>query len=496
MRYAIIAAGKGTRLSGESVSVPKPLVTVHGETLVDRLVRIFSDNDAEEIVVITRQELPVRQVEGIPVRQVVRATPSSMHSFYEISRFLSGAPFIMTTVDTVFREEEFRAFVNDFRRALDCGMDGLMGVTEFVDDEKPLYVKADGTVLDFMDRDDNHECRYVSGGIYALVPETLGTLRCCIAEGQSRMRNFQRVLIRDGCRLGVHCFSKIIDIDHAADIDKAERLLKGRLLGICRARRFSPRSVERDGMILREVMAELHARGYETATVSEESLAGGKGLPEAELYISMARSGEILSRLRGRNVLNAPEGTAVCNDRREVARRAAELDIRVPEMMESPSEDDIRKGLWVKRALGTTTVSGDTVYCASLEDYSAAVAGLHSRGISDIVVERHETGDLLKFYGVGGTAFFRCFYPAETGHAKFGLEAVNGECSHFQFDVSAFERQMRRMAEHIGIRVFGGDAIIRADGTYVLIDFNDWPSFAPCRQEAGKAISQIVDRWI
>ena len=40
------------------------------------------------------------------------------------------------------------------------------------------------------------------------------------------MRNFQRALVRDGLRLQAFPFSKVLDIDHASDIAKAERFLK------------------------------------------------------------------------------------------------------------------------------------------------------------------------------------------------------------------------------------------------------------------------------
>ena len=52
MKYAIIAAGEGSRLSQEGVNEPKPLVKVNGEHLIDRLIRVFMSLDAEEIVVI------------------------------------------------------------------------------------------------------------------------------------------------------------------------------------------------------------------------------------------------------------------------------------------------------------------------------------------------------------------------------------------------------------------------------------------------------------
>jgi hypothetical protein len=44
------------------------------------------------------------------------------------------------------------------------------------------------------------------------------------------------------------------------------------------------------------------------------------------------------------------------------------------------------------------------------------------------------------------------------------------------------------LATSIGVIVYGGDAIVRSDGSFVIIDFNDWPTFSPCREEAAKAI--------
>lgn len=41
MKFAIIAAGEGSRLAREGVDLPKPLVTVGGEPMIERLARIF-----------------------------------------------------------------------------------------------------------------------------------------------------------------------------------------------------------------------------------------------------------------------------------------------------------------------------------------------------------------------------------------------------------------------------------------------------------------------
>lgn len=242
MKYAIIAAGEGSRLASEGLTVPKPLVKVKGECLIDRLIRIFASNGADEIVVICNeqavavqkhlQELELEGLNGklIPIRHIVKTTPSSMHSFYELSALLGNEPFILTTVDTIFNEKEFVNYVASFENELRDGRaEGLMGVTDYIDDEKPLYVKtaddADLPVISaFLDSDDTHECRFISAGIYGLNHAALDTLRRCMAEGQSRMRNFQRALITDGRKLLAYPFSKVFDIDHVSDIAKAEGL--------------------------------------------------------------------------------------------------------------------------------------------------------------------------------------------------------------------------------------------------------------------------------
>jgi len=232
MKFAIIAAGEGSRLAQEGVQVPKPLVRLGGETLIERLVRIFNAQGAEEIVIIvntlrpqTERYLRQRIAEGWGrnVRLVVKSTPSSMHSFFELSPYLADGPFCLTTVDTVFREAEFARYIRDFTES---DADGLMAVTDFVDDEKPLWVATDGSghaITGFHDRCEAD--RYISGGIYCLRPVALHTLHRCMVEGRSRMRNFQRALVEDGLRLQAWPFSKILDVDHAGDITKAEAFL-------------------------------------------------------------------------------------------------------------------------------------------------------------------------------------------------------------------------------------------------------------------------------
>lgn len=234
MKFAIIAAGEGSRLQQEGVSLPKPLVNIHGEAMIDRLLRIFRENGAQEIVIIvntlnpmTEQHILRLKAEGRAddVRMVVKSTPSSMHSFAELAPYLRDDIFCLTTVDTIFKEEDFRSYISYFKQA---AYDGCMAVTDYIDDEKPLYVATDNDLNITGFHDQNEDDRFISGGIYCLHPKALQTLDKCMREGQSRMRNFQRALVADGLRLKACPFSKILDVDHAEDITKAEAFLSGK----------------------------------------------------------------------------------------------------------------------------------------------------------------------------------------------------------------------------------------------------------------------------
>ncbi len=231
MKFAIIAAGEGSRLTQEGVKLPKPLTVLAGKAMIERLIRIFIDNNADEIVVIVNEENVLtkkflEELKGklnIPLTLVVKTTPSSMHSFFELSKYMDGDKFCLTTVDTIFKEDEFKRYISDFKN-IEC--DGLMGVTDYIDDEKPLYVATDEelNVTGFFDKNDCG-CKHISGGIYCLGPKAIDVLNVCIDNGVSRMRNFQRALVENGLILKAWPFKKIIDVDHAEDIVKAELFL-------------------------------------------------------------------------------------------------------------------------------------------------------------------------------------------------------------------------------------------------------------------------------
>lgn len=234
MNFAIIAAGEGSRLRQEGVAVPKPLVDLDGRPMIRRLIDLFVGCGAESLSVIVNAEMTevasyLRSIEGelpVPLKLVVKSTPSSLHSLWEVSKvFAPGTRCVVTTVDTIFRPADFARYVEAFEAERQA--DAFMAVTQYIDDEKPLYVETAGDmrVKAFLDSAPAGGARYVSGGIYGLGPRALALLEQSVEQGMSRMRNFQRHLVAQGLDVQTYDMGKIIDVDHQADIATARAFL-------------------------------------------------------------------------------------------------------------------------------------------------------------------------------------------------------------------------------------------------------------------------------
>jgi len=260
-----------------------------------------------------------------------------------------------------------------------------------------------------------------------------------------------------------------------------------KVLMIGRAACFSPNAVERDMAIFKAVADRLESQGCEITQLSEDELDSFDGLTDTGLILTMARRPDTLKWLKstGIRTVNSPEGIEnCCRSRMEAIM--LKLAIPIP-----PKEG--KHGYWVKRGDSAAQSSQDVVYASDEKALAEAVSQMEARGIRDYTVSAHVEGDLVKFYGVSGTDFFSYRYPTDDGQTKFGDERHNPVARHYQFSVSQLQHEAERLADAVGVEVWGGDAIVRPDGSFCLIDFNDWPSFASCREEAAEAIVKICN---
>lgn len=509
MNYAIIAAGEGSRLREEGFKSVKPMVRLRKEYIIERLIRIFKQNKAESICIIINEESNELKKFlddhdfGVKVNLIVKSTPSSLHSFWNILKSCNLKECCLTTVDTIFNEKEFAEYVSYFDRHKE--IDAYMGVTKYIDDEKPLYVKTDenGKVSAYLDERQDEETDSVSAGIYCLREKATELADKDIRLGMSRMRNYQRSLLEAGLEVRSFLFGKVVDIDHVEDIKKAEDLLDRHdkhILCVSRLGKFSPNSQNKDALIMQSVAQKLRTRGYDVDLCTEEELSK---TDKNYLYVlSMARSAEAIARLKqweskGSVVLNTTLSIGNCFREKQIAILKQNgfsipdsfiADTRKVEGLESLPL--IESGdFWIKRGDFQTIEREDVIRCKTLEQAKEVLKNYSERNIESAVICSHVDGDVLKFYGVRGTDFIFSYYPRSD---KFD-NIINKEGKRNEFDKKKFFEQVDKLVGLLDLDIYGGDAIVDKEGNTYIIDINDFPSFSACRQEAGE---KIVERFI
>jgi len=229
VKAGIIAAGLGERLRAGGIATPKPLVEIAGAPLISHVIRAARRGGASEVVCIINAETDlVRRYLattdfGVPVEIVQKSTRSSADSFLSLSPWLRGAPFLLFTADTIFDPACLEGLVE---AGTSPGADGVLALTTFVDDEKPLFAAVDQAWRVTALGDAAAPTRYVTAGIYffsPLVYELFGVGD----EGKfGAFRDLLQALSAKGFRFRGHLIAKAIDVDRPQDLTLAEDFLR------------------------------------------------------------------------------------------------------------------------------------------------------------------------------------------------------------------------------------------------------------------------------
>ncbi len=264
-----------------------------------------------------------------------------------------------------------------------------------------------------------------------------------------------------------------------------------------RAGAFSPNHIANDASILSNVAEQLRRRGCEVNVYSEEQLnAGAVTEPVVINMCREQRSLRVLGEMQrdGVTVVNSPAGIADCIRERQT-RILIGSNIPFPESVITSTDvvikDELkRRGIdkcWIKRADNYAMHKEDVSYVRTPQEAQEVLQEYFLRGITRAVISRHVKGDIVKFYGVQGSSFFHWYFPYDPDHHIDISDA--GRSGRIETDLKSICSQA---AAELNVMVYGGDAVIDADGNITLIDFNDWPSFAPCRAAAATAIAKAV----
>lgn len=281
---------------------------------------------------------------------------------------------------------------------------------------------------------------------------------------------------------------------------------KEKIIGVKRKTQYSPNHIGNDGMIFNLTADCLRDMGYDVYEYTEAEFVLGN--IEGQYIFDMARDKTTIRRLQkleqqGSIVVNSGFGIENCT-RANMTRLLLENEIPHPASIIVDVNDDPTKGLenmnakayWVKRGDFHAVHQGDVTYARNLDEVKSILLEFAFRDIPNAVINEHLVGDLVKFYGVADTDFFYWFYPYDLSHSKFGLEAINENAKEFYFDVETLKQACCKASKALNVKIYGGDCVVAADGSFKIIDFNDWPSYAPCRNEAAPYISQCIHQLI
>lgn len=273
---------------------------------------------------------------------------------------------------------------------------------------------------------------------------------------------------------------------------------------ISRTSLYSPNNTGSDAAIFKAVCDCLTERGHIISLQTEEEFQSST---ETMKYaLTMLRNDDSIKKMqdaeqKGCCSVNSAFGIQNCK-REQLTKTLIEMGVPHPKSIIADTTENIiplmeniqMQQCWLKRSDHHAIHKEDVSYARHREEAQELLTEYALRGIKRVVINEHLKGDLIKFYGVADTSFFHWFYPFDNAHSKFGLEKVNGKSMQIPFDLEKMQHFCRQAAEALHVKVYGGDCIVSEDGSIRIIDFNDWPSFSPCRKEAAVAIANCTEQ--
>ena len=261
-----------------------------------------------------------------------------------------------------------------------------------------------------------------------------------------------------------------------------------RALGVYRETEFSPGKVEHDAAILDAVLAELKRQDVEvSATSAARFVEEPPGT--VDLVLAMCQGERALGRLvaleqQGAIAINS--ALAIRNCYRDLlcaglvhagvpvpTGALVRTDARPPDLTPL-GVLDLDAPMFVKRGDLHALAPDDVQRVQSRGALRAALAGMAQRGVTIAYVQQAVEGRVIKFYGVSGGEYFTTLVEEGPISERVQLELAKSASA---------------AAATLGLEAWGGDAIIDGE-QFMMIDFNDWPSFSRVREAAARAIAR------
>lgn len=235
----ILSAGEGIRFRDAGVRVPKPLVRVAGRPLIGWVLEAFQRAGLREATVLLNsrnagaRRYALEAYPKLQLRWIIKDTASTLESFCVVSEALrAGArggagpagPYLLSTVDGVYRSEELSRFLRRALRWRHCDL--VLGVTRHRVDRTSLRVCADkrGVVRQILK---GGAGPLATTGVYLCFARILREARRAQEMGVPNLSGFLSLCPAWGLRVGVVEMRGVFDVDRPEDVKAAERVFHG-----------------------------------------------------------------------------------------------------------------------------------------------------------------------------------------------------------------------------------------------------------------------------
>lgn len=259
------------------------------------------------------------------------------------------------------------------------------------------------------------------------------------------------------------------------------------IAGIARKTEFSPNHVLNDYLIIQKTAEELRKIGAKVNMYREENLFTEE--IKEDFVFSMVQSPEgskhLLDIAKNKKfVINSPESVRNCY-RYNMNRIMEENNIPFPKSIIVNTDtkdfsflDMLDSKLWIKRGDAHAVQKEDVIFIDNKSKVPEALKVFCGRGLKRCAIQNHIEGDTIKFYSILEKDLFY-WYTTDLKYCAI-------------FDEGNLKQLANDSAKALGLEIFGGDAIITKESEIYIVDINDWPSFAPIREKASKAIANLI----
>lgn len=269
-----------------------------------------------------------------------------------------------------------------------------------------------------------------------------------------------------------------------------------RIAAILRAGIFSPNHIANDAAILHAVVTHLRRRGCSVNIYSESEFC--EQTIDEDIILAMCRAPKTLEKIQlledeGKIVVNSGYGIENCT-RMIMTRLLADAHLPIPESVVVDTDVNVRNKLeaagfgacWVKKGDAPVHHLEDIARCRHPEEAQEILHEFFFRNIGKAVISKDIPGEKIRFYGVASSNWFYCFMPFRSDHNQIAEASSTDELF-----IKAREICMKA-AEVLRVDIFGGDMTVTPEGNCYIMNFDDWPSYAPIRKEAAKEIAKSV----